>query len=167
MAKDLSPLQDPDNLPLPPRKRRISAKVKAAIQLRVKEAKPWAECAKTVGMSEAGIHKARKQQHVIDHQRAVEAVYIQEVEAMRAPYKARAFEVAADLMENAKSESTKARMVEFLAGERKQTSVNVQVNNNLAPSEGYEYVRPGAQIVDITPSTDEPTVVPDPSEPSK
>lgn len=74
---------------------------------------------------------------------------------MRAPYKARAFEVANELMQASKSDAVKARMVEFLAGEGKgmQLNVGVQVNNQ-APANGYEFVRPGQEIVTIRAAQD-------------
>ena len=55
-------------------------------------------------------------------------------------------------METSKSDSVRARMVEFLAGETKGNSVNVAVQvNNQAP-QGYEYARPGQQVVEIVPA---------------
>ena len=130
-------------------KRRISAKVRSALITRVKERLSWIDCAKRAGLSEAGIHKARKQPHVIEEYERIKAEYVQEVEEMRAPYKARAFEVALELLEKSKSDAVRARMVEFLAGEGKAGGVNVavQVNNN--PAQGYEYAHPNQQVVVI------------------
>lgn len=97
-------------------------------------------------MSEAGIHKARLKQHVQDLQTELEIQYIQQVEAQKAPIKARAIEIGQQLMRSAKSEAVRARMVEFFAGERSQPLVNVAVQvNNRAP-DGYEFVRPGQRV---------------------
>ena len=75
--------------------------------------------------------------------------YIQDVEEMENLHKARALEVARELLDESKSDSVKARMVEFLRGERAKNSVNValQVNNQVV--QGYEYVRPGQKLVEI------------------
>ena len=140
-----------------PAQRRISAKVRHALTARVKDGLTWIEAAKAAGLSEAGIHKARKSQHVKALYEEIKGEYIQEVDALKAPFKAQALLVARDLMRESKSDAVKARMVEFLAGEGKGNAVNVavQVNNHMA--NGYEYVRPGAQIVDITPAPDSPS----------
>lgn len=136
-------------------KRRISKKVRAALIMRVKELKSWKECAEAAGLSEAGIHKARKQIHVQQALEEIKGEYVQEVEALKAPYKARAFEVGHDLMENSKSDAVRARMVEFFAGESKgmQVNVGVQVNNQPA-AQGYEYAHPHQEVVTIRRAQD-------------
>lgn len=54
-------------------------------------------------------------------------------------------------------------MVEFFAGEAKPgASVNVQVNVDRG---GYEFVRPGARMVDIEPATDDASGCDDEQEP--
>lgn len=60
-------------------------------------------------------------------------------------------------MDNAKSETVKARMVEFFAGETKQNSVNVNVNTQINMGGDYDFVRPGERLVDITPAPDSPS----------
>jgi len=92
-----------------------------------------------------------KRQAVRDHVEAVQRRFVAEVEAQRSIYKARAFEVALDLMLNAKSESVRARMAEFLASEGKVgQQVNVHVDARTV-GRGYEFVRPGARLVEIEP----------------
>lgn len=54
-------------------------------------------------------------------------------------------------MESASSEAVRMRAVEFFAGESKAAAVNVQINNEI--SRGYEYIPPGAQVIDVTPSS--------------
>lgn len=109
------------------------------------------------GMSEAGIYKARQAQHVQELYEELKGEYIQEVEALRAPHKARAFEVARQLMDGAKSEAVRMRAVEFLAGEGKGNAVNVQINNNISGDRGYEYARPDQEIVVIRGAGDTAT----------
>ena len=69
--------------------------------------------AEAVGMSANGFHKALKRTAVQDHLREVQQAFVLEVEGSKAVYKARAMEVALDLLNNANSETVKARMVEF------------------------------------------------------
>lgn len=72
-----------------------------------------------------------------------EIAFVQTVERRRRGYRARAIEVAAELMERATSEAVRMKAVEFFAGETRQPAVAVQINN-AAPS-GYVYHRPDAQ----------------------
>lgn len=91
--------------------------------------------------------------HVQELYEDLKLAYILNAEAKRGLLKARALEVAEDLLLNSASDQVKARMVEFLAGEPKSgPSVAVQVNVDRG---GYEYARPGAQVVEIRqPATD-------------
>lgn len=139
----------------PIKRRSISRKVEAALRHRVEQGTTWKAAAEAAGLSEAGIHKARLQPHVKQRLEEIKGDYIQEVEALKAPHKARAMEVARELLEGAKSEAVKARMVEFLAGESKGMSVNVGVQvNNQPPANGYEFVRPGQEVVQIRAAQD-------------
>ena len=132
---------------LTPAKPRISPKIRAAITLRVKEGLSWEECARRAGLSEAGLHKARRRQDVANLEQAEKLAFIQHIDAQKGIYKARALQHADYLSRNATSEAVQARMVEFLAGEaRSGPSVNVQINQNAGG--GYEYVRPG-QVIEI------------------
>lgn len=100
-------------------------------------------------MAESSLFKAIKQPHVKALMAQIKDEFIQEVAEMRAPYKAQALEVARELLHSSKSDAVRARMVEFLAGEPKGNAVNVAVQvNNQAP-QGYEFVRPGQQLVEI------------------
>ena len=67
-------------------------------------------------MSKQGFHKALKRSAVKDLLQEMQARLVSEAEASRALYKARAFEVALDLMLNAKSETVCARMTARSAG---------------------------------------------------
>ncbi|WP_132462134.1 hypothetical protein [Rhodovulum marinum] len=98
-------------------------------------------------MSKNGFHKALKRPAVQDYMQEVQRAFVAEVEASRAVYKARALEAALELMQNAKSEAVRARMVEFLAGDGKAPQVAVHVDARQVG--GYEYPRPGERVVEI------------------
>lgn len=134
-------------------KRRVSAKVRKAFTDRLRYGLPWDQCAERAGLAEASLHKARNQPHVDALWTQMEAQFVQEVADGSARRKARALQVAEELLERSPSEAVRAKMVEFLAGERPgtpQVSVNIQQNIG---SNGYEYAPPGVRIVDVTPGT--------------
>ena len=140
--------------PITTRSYRMSTKLREAIALRVSQGLNIKEACKQAGISETGYHKAMKRPAVKDFYQEAQRKFVTDVEARRATYKARAFEVAADLMEHAKSESVRARMAEFLANEGKSgNTVNVHVD---ARQTGYEYIRPGQRIVEIEPDCPTP-----------
>lgn len=132
-----------------PAKARIPAKIRAAIDLYTRERITKTEAAQRVGIKPSYLYTKLTRPHIRDYEREQFTQYIQEIEDLKAPYKAEAFETAAELMRGAKSEAVRARMVEFLAGERKGGDVNVAVQvNNSAPT-GYEYARPDQEVVVI------------------
>lgn len=138
-------------------------KLKHALRLRVEDNKSWDDCARAAGLSPAGLHKARKRQNVIELYEQMKTTYIQEIEDLKRPWAARALAVAADLMDNAQSETVRARMVEFFAGEKRGPAVAVQINTAKSetkaagqPMRGYEYLRPGQELVRII-TPDRPT----------
>ncbi len=141
------------SLPSPPP--RISSKVRSAVEARVKQGASIAKAAELAGMSKTGFAKALKRPAVQEHMRQVQGAFVAEVEASRAVFKARAFEVALDLMQNAKSETIRARMVEFLAGDGKAPQVSVHVDARQQGA-GYEYVPPSAEVVEIEPESFRP-----------
>ena len=126
---------------------RISAKVRDAVEFRVREGLSIAVAAEKAGLSRNGFAKALKRPAVQDLVRQVQEVFVIESEAARAVFKAQALEVALDLMLNAKSESVRARMVEFLAGDGKNPHVAVHVDAR--QTGGYEYLPKGARLVEI------------------
>jgi len=139
----------PKLVALQPRPTRLSAKLRRAIELRVREGRTITDACAEAGMSPQGFHKAMKRQAVRDHVEDAQRRFVAEVEAQRSIYKARAFEVALDLMLNAKSESVRARMAEFLASDGKVgQQVNVHVDARTVGG-GYEFVRPGSKLVEI------------------
>ena len=136
-------------VPITPQKPRLSTKLRNAIDLHVRGGKTIKDACATAGMSTAGYHKAMKRPAVTDYLEEVQQRFVTEVESSKAVYKARALEVALDLMLNAKSETIKARMVEFLAGDGKGPQVAVHVDARRQEPKGYQFLRPGQQVVEI------------------
>ena len=131
-----------------PVKARISPRVRAAVEVRVKEGLSIEAAAARAGLSRNGFFVALKGPAVQDLVRQVQEAFVAEVGASKALYKARALEVALDLMLNAKSEAIRARMVEFLAGDGKQRQAAVHIDARHDHA-GYEYARPGARVLEI------------------
>jgi hypothetical protein len=113
--------------------------MRQAFKLRVENGLTISEACARAGVSEAGYYKAMLKPAVQALYENIETQFIQTVERRRAGYKARAYQVAAELMERGTSEAVRMRAVEFFAGELKQNGVIVQVNQ--APT-GYQYARP-------------------------
>jgi AraC-like DNA-binding protein len=113
---------------LPAPRPRISRKVRDAVRVRVEEGLSIAAAAERAGMSRNGLAKALKRPAVQDLLRETQEAFIRETEALRATYKARALEVALELMHTAKSESVRARMAEFLASDAKAPQVAVHID---------------------------------------
>ena len=134
-------------LPAPPP--RLSAKLRRAIDLRVRKGLSIAKACEEAGLSTAGWHKAMKRPAVQVHLQKVQEAFVAEVEGRRAYLRARAFEVALDLMENAESETVRARMCEFFASDAKVSPVSVHVDARTIEAPAYAYVRPGEKLVDV------------------
>lgn len=134
----------------PSTKRRISAGIRKALTLRLEKAVTWAEAAEQSGMAQSSIYKAMTQDHVKEWYEEEKAKYCQRINEMEMAHKARALEVARELLDTSKSDTVRARMVEFFRGERAQNAVNVQINNSLPAPQGYEFIQPGAEVVTIT-----------------
>lgn len=76
-------------------------------------------------------------------------LYIQRVDTQKAKFKARAYEVAAAFLSDNAAPADKRWAVEFFTRDdapRKGEAPAVQVN---VGGGGYEFVRPGARIVDV------------------
>jgi hypothetical protein len=138
-----------------PRPARLSSKLRAAIDARVNEGLSIVEACTKAGMSRQGWHKAMKRPAVRDHLEDVQRRFVLEAESKRSHYRVRAFEVALDLMLNAKSEAVRARMAEFLAGDGKAPQVAVHIDARQEPN-GYEFRRPGQRVVEISDGLVEP-----------
>lgn len=126
--------------PLPAPPPRLSAKLRRAIDLRVRKCLSIADACHEAGLSTAGWFKAMKRRAVREHMDEVQHRFIAEADTTRAVLRVRALQVAADLLETAQSEAVKVRLVEFLLSEGKtpQVAVNVDARAIQAPV-GYAY----------------------------
>lgn len=144
--------KNPATSPIGAQPPRIRAKLREALMAIAREGVTQRKAAELAGMNETALGKALKKPHVADALDAMKLEFIRQQQAAKDGYKALALAHAFHLMKTANSEAVQARMVEFLAGEaRSGPSVAVQVNVDRG---GYEFVRPGQKLVDITPATD-------------
>ena len=133
-------------------KPRVSAKMRHAMQLRLSKGLAWKECARVAGLSEAAIHAARAKPHVKAYWNELEALYQQDLEWLQKANKLRAHEVTREVMDDEKDNRIRLKAVELVTGgSRSGTQINVQTNVHNDQSGRYAYVRPGQQMVDITP----------------
>lgn len=133
-----------------PRPTRLRAALRRAIDLRVKHGMTIADACEEAGMSPQGFHKAMKRPAVRDYLQMVQLEFVAGVESNKAMNKARALEIGMDLMLNSKSETVRARMVEFFASDGKVSPVSVHIDAR--QTGGYDYVRPGQEVVTIRPA---------------
>lgn len=129
----------------PPRTSRISAKVRAAVELRVRKGLSVAAAAQEVGLSKNGLGKALKRPAVDQLVSEMQTRFVAEVDARRALLRARALQVAADMLDETKDERTKLKLIEMLMSDGKGPAVSVNVDARAAPS-GYEFVPPGTRV---------------------
>ena len=143
----------------PPAKPRVSAKLRQAMRNRIRGGMTIAAACEEAGFSTSGWHKAMGRQAVRDAFAEEQADYISEADLLRVSSRVRALEVALDLMQNAKSETVRARMAEFLLSEGKAPQVAVNIDNRqFTTGRGYAFVPPGADVVEIL--SPEPTESP-------
>lgn len=127
----------------------MRAALRKAVQLIAINGKPVGEVAETVGMNASALSRAINRPEVRAYIEEQKALYCLNADSLKGLAKALAINTGIDLMQHAASEAVKARMVEFFAGEaRTGTQVNVNIGAN---SGGYEFLRPGQRIIDITP----------------
>ena len=129
---------------------RLNAKTRKAIDILVTTGRTQRQAAEIVGLNEKSLSRSLKKPHIAAHYEQQKMLALQDVKQARKMGEIAAMHVAIDLMHNSKSDSVRARMVEFFAGEAsKGVTVNVQNNVN---STGYEMARPGQRVVDIVDS---------------
>ncbi|MEZ5784810.1 MAG: hypothetical protein R3D70_25215 [Rhizobiaceae bacterium] len=132
-----------------PRPARISPRVRAAVGFRVRENLSIANAAEKAGLSRNGFAKALRRAVVQDLIREEQERMARDVDHLRAVARLRALEVARDILETG-SENAKLRVIDLLLREGKAaTEVNVSVDARQTDRGGYEYVRPGQQLVEI------------------
>lgn len=144
-------------LPLPkvPQPPRMRPALREAVTLIVEKGITQREAAKRVGMNETALGRAISKPHIKAYIDNEKALFLTDMLKLKDRAKSIAIATGIDLMHSAQSEAVRARMVELFAGEAKSgPSVAVQVNVDRG---GYEFVRPGARMVDISPITDAPS----------
>ncbi len=127
----------------PKRPARMSQKVRAAVEAIVMHGMNHTQAAEFAGMSRNGLQKALKRPEVKDLIEDRRARLVAEFDSNRAFYRARALEEGYKLMLEAKSESVKARLIEFLASDAKVSPVAVHIDARSVQPVGYQYRRPG------------------------
>ena len=110
------------------------------------------EAAHRAGMNETALGRALARPAIAAWLEYLKAQAALDADKLKAHARAIAIREGTRLITEAQSEQVRARMVEFFAGEAKPGSqVNVQVNVDRG---GYEFVRPGARMVEIEPAPD-------------
>jgi hypothetical protein len=108
------------------------------------------EAATVAKINENTVSKALRKPHVAAKLEELKSLAALEVASLKKMAKGLAIREGIRLMRESKSDAVRARMVEFFAGEDR-SAPSVQVN--IGAAAGYEYVRPGSRIVDVTPTT--------------
>lgn len=152
MAQYLPAPSKGDSPPPSSRKGRISPAIRRAIKIKVEKAVTIEEACREAGCSPAGYYKAMGRPNVQKHLEEVKAQYVQRIESMEAVHKARALEVARELLDQQESRPTQARMVEFLRGESKKPTVSVTLNQQF--NGDYAFAPRGARVVEIVQPDD-------------
>ena len=99
-------------------------------------------------MSRNGFAKALKRPEVAALLAETQERFVAEVASQRAFLRARACEVAGEMLATTKDERVKLKLIELLMSDGKGPTVAVNVDARTG-SPGYEYVRPGARVVTI------------------
>ena len=119
---------------------RISARIRTAIDAIARDGTTQREAAKRCGMNETALGKALAKPHIQVALEQAKALYSMEIDKLRGTAKALAIQTGLELMRSSKSDTIRARMVEFFAGEPRQPLVNVNIPG---PDRGvYSYARP-------------------------
>ena len=141
-------------LPLPkvPQPPRMRPALRMAVELIIELGISQRDASRRAGMNETVLGRALKKPHIAAYVEHQKAVFLTDMLKLKDRAKAIAIAQGIDLMHSAQSEAVRARMVELFASEpRPGASVAVQVNVDRG---GYEFVRPGARMVEIDPAPD-------------
>lgn len=132
----------------------MRAKLAKAVNLIVLEGKNVRTAAGMAEMNESALSRAINRPEIAAHIEHMKAQLCLDADKLKEQAKALAIREGMRLMLEGKSEPVRARMVEFFAGEaRNGPSISVNVD---ARSGGYEFVRPGQKLVDVTPTKPKP-----------
>lgn len=133
---------------------RMRGPLRAAILHMVETGCSQRQAAIHAGMNETALGRALRKPAIAGWKQSLEAQYALDAEQLKGRAKAIAIHAGIDLLHNAQSEAVRARMVELFAGEAKAgTQVNVNIG---AKASGYEYLRPGARVIEIRAGDDGP-----------
>ena len=124
------------------------------MDLIILEGKTQREAAKAIGMNETSLSRALKIPHVQEVFEQEKQAFLTEREDLKGRAQKLAIHEGVKLLREAKSESVRAKMVEFFAGDavRQGPSVTVNTTVNTGNVPGYAVIPPGASIIDITPA---------------
>ncbi|RNF35319.1 hypothetical protein [Paracoccus methylarcula] len=101
-------------------------------------------------MSRYGLSKALKRPAVAELLADTQARFVTDVESKRAVLRARVFDVAAEMLNDEKTDDrVKLKLIELLMGDGKAPTVAVNIDASTNVGGGYEFVRPGTRIVEI------------------
>jgi hypothetical protein len=134
---------------LPRPKSRISARVRVAVEARARNGLSLAEAAKLAGLSRQGLIKALKRPEVAALLAEEMENVTQDFAGLRQVARVEALEVARRLLQESKDESIRLRMAQVLLAAEGKGDAAVVVNVDARQGGGYEYVRPGQQVVEI------------------
>ena len=138
---------------------RMTRKVAAAVRILATTGKTQTEAAEIVGMNVAALSRALAREGMREHLEAEKALHCITSASLRERGKQIALRVGIELLENAKSEQVRAKMVEFFAGEARQPLVNVSIGQAQEPATGYRYRRPGDPSTDRTSDVEDAQVI--------
>lgn len=133
---------------------RLSQKLRTAIDLRVRKGKTIAEACREAGLSISGWHKAMARAEVRLHVNDIMTRFVAEAGVRRAALRLEAMEVAANLLQNAQSETTKVRLIELLLSDGKSAGVSVHVDARQVGAQDagvYSYSRPASLAAQVRP----------------
>jgi len=125
----------------------LRAKLRHACELIADEGRTQRAAADAAGMDETALGRALRKPHVIAYIEDRKALNALNADDLMGLAKVRAIQRGIELLNNSTSDAVTARMVEFFAGERSK-GAQIQVNVD-ARSGGYEFIRPGQQVVEI------------------
>lgn len=140
-----APQKAPAGILEAPKAPRMRPALRKAVLLIAEQGRTQRDAAERAGMNEKSLSRALKRPEIANYLEYAKALAVCDADQLKGQAKAIAIRVGIDLLHDAKSEAVRARMVEFFAGETRQPSVAVQINNG--PSGGYVYRRPDDQSV--------------------
>ena len=135
---------------------RMRPALRKAVMMIAEQGRTQRDAAARAGLNEKSLSRALKRPEISNYLEYCKALAAVDADNLKGQARVIAIRTGIELLNDAKSEQVRARMVEFFAGETKQTGVAVQVN--VGPNAGYTYSRPdnlseagSVQPIDITP----------------